>query len=152
MPESLPVSVTIPAIELHSSLIQLGLNADGTMQVPQDWDQAGWFQHGPTPGELGPAVLAGHVDSESGPAVFYRLRALEAGDTVEITREDGTTAVFAVTKIDQYPKDDFPTWDVYGNLDHAGLRLITCGGDFDAHTDHYRDNLVVYAELSGNRS
>jgi sortase (surface protein transpeptidase) len=152
MPASAPVSVSIPAIDVQSSLIELGLNADDTMEVPQDWDQTGWFKHSPTPGELGPAIVAGHVDSYRGPAVFYRLRDLEPGDTVEIIRDDGSVAVFSVTRTEQYPKDGFPTEKVYGNLDHAGLRLITCGGGFDSRTDHYRENLVVYAALVGAKS
>jgi sortase (surface protein transpeptidase) len=120
------------------------------MEVPDDYDVAGWYVHGPRPGDIGPAIIAGHVDSKRGPAVFYRLRDLAEGDSIEVGRADGSVAVFRVDAVEQYPKNRFPTAKVYGDLDHAGLRLITCGGDFDRSRGHYRDNIVVYASLTGH--
>ena len=142
-----PVRVRIPAIEVDSALIGLGLAADGTLQVPADGSVAGWFTGAPTPGERGPAVIAAHVDWNHAPGVFFRLRDLEPGDDVSVARADGTTARFVVLGVEQYPKDAFPTERVYGDVDHAGLRLITCGGSFDRAARSYRDNVVVYAGL-----
>ncbi len=113
---------------------------------PLESDEPGWYDGSPTPGELGPAVILGHVDSaRSGPAVFYDLAALLPGDTIGVTRADGTTVTFRVDEVARYPKRAFPTEAVYGDLDHAGLRLITCGGDFDRSAGSYEDNIVVYA-------
>lgn len=124
----------------------LGLDADGSMEVPPGGFPAGWYTGGPTPGELGPAVIAGHVDLK-GPGVFYRLRTMKPGDRVTVTRADGSKPVFRVTRVAQFEKDQFPTQQVYGNISHAGLRLITCGGSFNTRTGHYEDNLVVFADL-----
>jgi len=143
---STPVRLQIPAIGVDSPLMDLGLNADGTMQVPPSGFPAGWYTGAPTPGELGPAIIAGHVDW-NGPGVFYHLRDLKPGDQVSVTRADGSVAAFRVTQLDQYPKDEFPTDRVYGNISGAGLRLITCGGSWSAQTHHYVDNIVVFAEL-----
>jgi hypothetical protein len=144
-----PVRIRIPAIDVDSTLIGLGLQADGTLQVPSDGSAAGWFTGAPTPGEHGPAVIAAHVDWNHAPGVFYRLRDLEPGDEVAVDRADGSTATFVVLGVEQYPKDAFPTERVYGDIDHAGLRLITCGGSFDRAARSYRDNVVVYAGLVG---
>jgi sortase (surface protein transpeptidase) len=125
--------------------------------VPPGAFPAGWYTGAPTPGELGPAILAGHVDHGGSAGVFYRLRDLEPGDTVEVARQDGSAAVFRVTRVEQHRKEAFPTAAVYGDLDHAGLRLITCGGQFDGRVHSYEDNIVVFAELdigvgkAGNR-
>lgn len=146
MEESAPVRLTIPSIEVDTTLMDLGLQQDGSLEVPPDGTGAGWFTGAPTPGELGPAVIAGHVDW-NGPGVFYNLRLMAAGDLIKVERADGSTAVFAVSKVGQYPKNQFPTEAVYGALDFAGLRLITCGGVFDAAEGHYKDNVVVFAEL-----
>lgn len=142
-----PTRVRIPAIDLDSELIGLGLESDGSMEVPPGAFPAGWYTGAPTPGELGPAVLAGHVDYGGSAGVFSRLGDLERGDTVEVVRQDGSVAVFRVTRVEQHDKDAFPTAAVYGNIDHAGLRLITCGGPFDRRVRSYEDNIVVYAEL-----
>jgi sortase (surface protein transpeptidase) len=150
LPPAQPTHVEIPAIGVSSDLLELGLRPDDTVEVPPlaADSQAGWFRYSPTPGELGPAVLLGHVDSaEYGPGVFFDLGALRAGDQVTVNRDDGTAAVFAVDRVASYPKDQFPTLEVYGNTDHAALRLITCGGAFDSTTRSYRDNIVVYASL-----
>ena len=151
MAASPPVRVVIPAINVNSPLMALGLQADGTLQVPPSGFPAGWFTGAPTPGEIGPAVLAGHVDWGGAAGVFYRLRDLVVGDDITIVRQDGSTAVFRVNRVDQYPKDAFPTDAVYGNLDHAGLRLITCGGAFDHQARSYVDDIVVFADLVSTR-
>jgi sortase (surface protein transpeptidase) len=144
-----PVHIRISAIGVDSALIALGLAADGTLQVPVDGSVAGWFTGSPTPGERGPAVIAAHVDWNHAPGVFFHLRDLEPGAEVAVDRADGTTARFEVLEVEQYPKDAFPTERVYGDIDHAGLRLITCGGSFDRTARSYRDNVVVYAGLVG---
>ncbi|MDK3255511.1 class F sortase [Blastococcus capsensis] len=153
LPEAEPVSVTVPSVGMVTPpLVSLGLNPDGSLEVPEDYDVAGWYRGGPTPGELGPAVIAGHVDSAAGgPAVFFRLAELQPGAEILVERADGTTAVFAVDRVARYPKDAFPTTEVYGDTDHAALRLITCGGSFDRASGSYRDNVVVYARLADVR-
>ncbi|MGY1855586.1 class F sortase [Modestobacter sp. SYSU DS0290] len=147
LPESAPVRVRIPAIGVDSELIDLGLQDDGTMEVPAAGFPAGWFTGAPTPGERGPAVLAGHVDWGGAPGVFADLRDVVPGDEISVLRTDGSTAVFRVREVGQYDKDSFPTAAVYGDLDHAGLRVITCGGTFDQRAGSYRDNTVVFADL-----
>ena len=147
LPESDPVVVSIPAINVRSSLVELGLEADGTMEVPRDPDVAGWFTRGASPGALGPAVIGGHVTWDGAPGVFYRLGTLRRGDRVMVSRRDGRTAVFSVTRVDRYAKARFPTRAVYGAIDHAGLRLITCGGTYDMSRHRYLDNVVVFARL-----
>ncbi|PVU84152.1 class F sortase [Cellulomonas sp. WB94] len=145
---SVPVRLLIPAIGVDSTLMELGLHDDGTMEVPPAGFPAGWYTGAPTPGELGPAVIAGHVDW-TGPGVFYDLHTLVAGDEVRVERTDGSTAVFRVTKVEEYRKSAFPTDEVYGDIAFAGLRLITCGGSFNKRTGHYEDNIVAFAELVG---
>ena len=144
--KSNPVRLVIPAIGVDTELMELGLQADGAMEVPPGGFPAGWFTGAPTPGEIGPAIIAGHVDW-TGPGVFYNLRDLMPDDTISITREDGTVAVFVVRQLEQFPKNEFPTDRVYGNLDFAGLRLITCGGSFNRASGHYEDNIVAFAEF-----
>jgi sortase (surface protein transpeptidase) len=143
-----PVRIRIPAIGVSAAVVRLGLNRDGTLQVPEDFGVTGWFTGGPAPGETGPAVIAGHIDSRRGPAVFYRLHALRPGDRVAVERADGTTVQFAVEGSAQYPKRAFPTEAVFGPSPEPLLRLITCGGAFDRSTRHYRDNVVVTARLA----
>jgi hypothetical protein len=143
-----PTAVSIPAIGVRSSLVPLGVAADGTLEVPTDPAQAGWFTGGALPGALGPAVVAGHVDSRRGPGVFLDLEDLGVGEEVVVEREDGTAARFVVTGSLQVPKGQFPSDDVYGPTAAAELRLITCGGVFDHATGHYLDNLVVFARLA----
>jgi hypothetical protein len=147
---SVPVRITIPAIGVSAPVMELGLNADKTIQVPPlgNPDLAGWYKYGPSPGQQGPAVIIGHIDSTAGPSVFYRLRDLASGDRISISLADGKTAVFTVTGLQQTLKTTFPTSDVYGHLSYAGLRLITCGGVFDAATGHYLSNVIVYARLA----
>ncbi len=147
-----PDRLQIPALGVSTTVVGLGLNADGSLQVPGNFSQAGWYRASPTPGALGPAVVVGHVDSTaSGPAVFYRLAELRPGNGIRIQRADGSTAVFTVTGVREYPKDHFPTGLVYANTSAAALRLITCGGGFDAASGHYRDNTVVFATLTGSQ-
>ncbi|MEU4741804.1 class F sortase [Actinosynnema sp. NPDC023658] len=145
-----PVEVRIPAIDARSSLVPLGVNADGTVEVPPVDQplQAGWYRHGPAPGDVGPAVLLGHVDGGGRPGVFHRLSELTAGDLVEVTRHDLTAATFTVRRVDRVAKRDFPTDAVYGETATPQLRLITCGGAFDQATGDYEDNVIVYAELT----
>jgi sortase (surface protein transpeptidase) len=131
-------------------LVELGLDTKGAMEVPAPAD-AGWFSEGPSPGALGPAVIAGHVTWNGAPEVFYRLGALRRGDQVTVTREDGKIAVFTVTRVAQFSKSRFPSRAVYGRIDHAGLRLITCGGTYDAARHRYLDNVVVFARLDAVR-
>ena len=143
---SSPVRLQIAAIGVDTGLMDLGLRTDGSMEVPPHGFPAGWYTGAPTPGELGPAIIAGHIDM-NGPGVFYRLHIMKPGNLVTITRADRSKAVFRVTVVGQFPKAHFPTNRVYGNLDHAGLRLITCGGTFDSQSGHYEDNIVVFADL-----
>lgn len=150
LPVSTPTDVRIPSLGVESTLAPLGLLPDGSLEVPTDFQQAGWYTGGVTPGEVGTAVIAGHVDSSRGPAVFFRLAALRAGDRVQVSRSDGSTAAFVVYRSEQFAKDQFPTTAVYGATGGAELRLITCGGDFDPGTKHYRDNIVVFARLQAN--
>jgi Sortase domain len=151
MTRSTPVRVQIPAIGVDSALMQLGLQADGSLQVPPAGFPAGWYTGLPTPGEVGPAILAGHVDWGGAPGVFYDLSDLQPDAEVIVTRQDGSVAVFRVKQVDKYPKDQFPTGVVYGDIDHAGLRLITCGGSFDQQTRDYDDNVVAFADLVATR-
>jgi hypothetical protein len=151
LPASRPIRLTIPTIDVDTGVIDLGLKPDGTMKVPPDGATAGWYTESPTPGELGPAVLAAHVDWKGAKGVFYDLRRAQPGDEVIVDRADGQTATFTVRRVEQYPKDRFPTEEVYGDVDTAQLRLITCGGDFDGQARSYRDNIVVYAELLTSR-
>ena len=140
-----PVRVEIPAIGVSTPLVRLGLLADGTMDVPHDYGVAGWFTGGPQPGQLGPAVIAGHVDSRTGPAVFYRLRDLRPGDQIRVVRADRRVVRFEVDSLASYPKRSLPSEAVYGATTAPVLRLITCAGTFDRSSRSYRDNLVVSA-------
>ena len=152
MAVALPIAVSIPAIEVQSELLTLGLNPDGTLAVPQpgpDYDKAAWFDGSPRPGEIGPAVIEGHVDSAAnGASVFYSLGDLVFGDRIDVTRQDGSVVSFVVDEVRLVPKDDFPTFDVYGNTEGPELRLITCGGPFDSDARSYEDNVVVFARLA----
>jgi hypothetical protein len=151
---SLPMSVRIPAIGVNSRLLRLGLNADGTVQVPSIRTSAGlaaWYKYSATPGQIGSSVIEGHVDSQQGPAVFFRLGALHRGDRIDVRLANGVTAVFRVTGVREYSKSRFPAKAIYGATDFAALRLITCGGAFDYATGHYRSTTVVFASLASSR-
>jgi hypothetical protein len=149
LPASAPVALDIPSIGIHSrSLVGLHVGTDGALQPPRRFDQPGWYIDGPTPGQLGPAVIGGHVDSTSGPAVFYRLGALRPGALVKVGRRDRSVATFVIDKVARYPKAHFPTEQVYGNVDdRADIRLITCGGTFNRRIGHYNDNVVAFGHL-----
>jgi sortase (surface protein transpeptidase) len=141
-----PADLAIPKIGVRSELIDLGLQEDRSVEVPEDPDIAGWYTGGPRPGEVGPAAIIGHVDSHSGAGIFHRLGELRPGDDVHVRQADGTVVSFLVEHVEQYPKDKFPTERVYGNTDRPELRLITCGGEFDRGERSYTDNIVVYAQ------
>ncbi len=145
---AIPVRIEIPDLGVRAPIIRLGLNADRSLEVPTDFGDAGWWSGGPRPGEPGPAVIAGHVDSQTGPAVFYRIRDLRPGNEIVVVGRDGSRARFDVIGSEQYPKTDFPTARVYGATKRPTLRLITCGGAFDSSTGHYVDNTVVFARAA----
>lgn len=147
-----PTAIEIPSIGARSELSLLRLDESGAIEAPRDFDVAGWFSLGPQPGQPGPAVIAGHVDSRDGPAVFYRLHDLAAGDEVIVHRADGTAIRFTVTDTRSYPKAAFPTASVYGPVPGPELRLITCGGEFDRSQHQYRENVVVYAVAAPARA
>ncbi|MCE7005855.1 class F sortase [Kibdelosporangium philippinense] len=149
LPASTPTEIVIPKIGARSSLIPLGLNADQTIQVPpvDQPMQAGWYDKARTPGELGPAVILGHVDGKKKPGIFFRLKEMAVGDEVSVSRQDGTTAHFKVTHVEQIAKKEFPSEKVYGDTYGSELRLITCGGTFDHAAHSYKDNIIVYATL-----
>jgi len=151
MTASIPVRIEIPAIGVNAPVTELGLNADGTVQVPplDNHDLAGWYKGSSTPGADGAAVMLGHVDSWSGGSVFFKIKDLKPGDKVDIARANGSTAVFTVDGLQKASKVAFPTSQVYGSPGYPALRLITCGGPFDAATGSYLDNIIVYAHLTG---
>ena len=154
LPRSLPVSIDIPSIGVHSRLLDLGLNPDGSLQVPSldtQANEAAWYTSSATPGEIGSSIIEGHVDSYQGPAVFFQLGALHPGQIINVTLADGDTAIFRVTGVRKYPKDEFPSQMIYGAAQYAALRLITCGGDFDSSTGHYLSSTVVFAALTSSR-
>ncbi|MEH1101990.1 class F sortase [Micromonospora sp. CPCC 205561] len=147
---SAPTTITIPRIGVDAQIMSLGTNPDGTVQVPplEQAQLAGWYEPGPSPGEVGNAVIVGHVDSaQIGPAVFFSLGALQPGDTITVSRQDGQQATFTVESVKAYPKDEFPTEQVYGPGDRPGLRVVTCGGIFDEAAGSYPDNVVVFASM-----
>jgi sortase (surface protein transpeptidase) len=143
----IPVRLEIPRIGVARSLDRLGRVPDGTIQEPSRWDVPGWYEPGPRPGDPGSAVILGHVDSKRGPAVFFRLRELRAGDHIDVIGADGSSVRFVVQRTAKYDKQRFPTDDVYYPTLTAGLRLVTCGGQFDATTGHYRSNIIVFAAI-----
>ena len=145
MGRSVPTRVRIPSIGVDSTLMDLGLNKDGTLETPPGAFPAGWYTGAPTPGQRGPAIIVGHVRYNT-PGVFARLSEVRHGDMVDVDRADGSTARFRVTRVEHYAKSSFPTKKVYGNIEHAGLRLITCGG-LDAKTSEFEQNVVVFADL-----
>jgi hypothetical protein len=151
VPASAPVSIDIVAIDVHSGVIPIGKAPDGTLAVPQpgpDLNKAAWYEDSVTPGQAGPSVIEGHVDSVSGPSVFYSLGAMKPGNSIRVTREDGSVAIFTVNAVRSYPSHAaFPTAVVYGaDLAHPTLRLITCS-NFDNSIGHYVGNTVVFAHL-----
>jgi hypothetical protein len=149
LPPSAPTALKVESLGLRRPLVQLGVDPTGALEPPRSPEDVGWFTGSVTPGEVGPAVLAGHVTWNGAHAVFFRLGAMRPGDRVEVRRADGSTAHFAVTAVRRYAKSVFPTARVYGPTDRAVLRLITCGGRYDAVRHRYADNVVVFARLVG---
>ncbi len=148
MAPSPPVSVRASDVGINSPIKErVGLNKDNTMEVPTSYTEAAWYRLGPTPGEVGPAVIIGHVDSYKGPGVFFNVGSMKPGQIVDVAREDKSMARFRIDAIKSYSKAEFPTDTVYGQIDYAGLRLITCGGKFDEKTRSYESNVVVFASL-----
>ena len=143
-----PIRLVIPAIGVSTKLIHLGITRQQTLQVPASAAVAGWFTGSPRPGGVGASIIAGHIDSYSGPGVFFRLRDLRRGQKVYVTRADGSVATFRITAVRAYAKNRFPTAVVYGPVPDAELRLITCGGQFDYSTGSYLSNVVAYAVLA----
>ncbi|MEV4842833.1 class F sortase [Micromonospora matsumotoense] len=151
LPRSAPTTIAIPRIAVNAEIMPLGTNPDGTVQVPplDQAQRAGWYEPGVSPGETGNAVIVGHVDSAKlGPAVFFQLGALLPGDTITVSRADGVVAIFTVDEVKAYPKAQFPTEQVYGPNDRPGLRVVTCGGQFDQGAGSYQDNVIVFASLT----
>jgi sortase (surface protein transpeptidase) len=148
---STPMTIEIPAIGVKAPVTHLGLNSNGTVQVPplNNHNLAGWYDKSVTPGAKGTSVILGHVDDYAGPSVFYNIKSLHQGETIDVVRADGTTAVFSVDGVQKAAKTNFPTSDVYGNVQYPALRLVTCGGPFDSNTGEYLDSIVVYAHLVG---
>lgn len=149
---SRPVSISVPSIDVGSPLVRLGLTPDRELEVPSDPAKAGWYDGSAAPGAVGPTVIAGHVTWDQEPAAFFRLGELQPGQVVRVRRADGQTAIFAVTKVEQYLKDEFPTTRVYGPVDRPELRLITCAGRYDSTSNNYDANLVAYARLIATRT
>jgi hypothetical protein len=150
MPRSLPVRLQIPKIGVDNQLSQVGLQANGQMEMPWDIETAAWYKYSPTPGELGPSVIVGHLDGANYAniaGIFYRLHELVPGDEFSVIRADGSVANFKVLRLEQVPQNNFPTQEIYGNINYAGIRLITCGGTFNQAANHYTDNTVVFAAL-----
>jgi len=143
-----PTRLTIESVGIDTTFEGgLRLNPDNTIEVPDSYDELGWYEHGPLPGELGPSVILGHVDSFTGPAVFHPLQNTKRGDIIEIERVDGSRAHFTITRHSYRQQSSFPTEEVYADIDHAGLRLVTCSGTFDQGKQVYSHNLIVFAEL-----
>jgi sortase (surface protein transpeptidase) len=140
-----PRRIHIASIGVSARVIPLRLNANHTMETPKNFSEAGWFEPGHEPGEQGPAVVVGHVDSKTGPAVFYKLRKLRRGDLIRIVRADRSVVRFRVEGLERWPKADFPTKKVFGRTRTSTLRLVTCSGNFDPKVGHYVDNTIVYA-------
>ncbi|MFI9720509.1 class F sortase [Streptomyces sp. NPDC052396] len=153
LPWSAPTRIRIPEIRVDAPVRGLGLMPDGSLATPPEDDNnlAGWYQDGTAPGAMGTAVLAGHVDTAGGPAVFYNLGALKRGHLVEVQRADGRTALFTIDAIEVYDRKDFPSRKVYGASGRPELRLVTCGGGFSQEINAYLGNVVVYAHLTGQR-
>jgi len=148
LPASRPVEIDIPSVNIDAPIVPTDLSSDGSIAVPDTPYKAGWYDKSPTPGQLGPSIIVGHVDFINvGIAVFWRLRYVQPGAEINVSRTDGSTARFKVLSVHQYSQSNFPDSVVYGNTNYAAIRLITCGGVFDTATGHYSDNTVIYGEL-----
>ena len=143
-----PIRIRIPSVDIDAPFESpLGLQSNNEIEVPRSYQTVAYYKYGPVPGEIGPAVVLGHVDSYQGPAVLWNLRKIPVGETIFIDRADGSTAIFSVEKLSFPSQDAFPTEEVYGDIDYAGLRLITCSGTYDKGKLRYSNNLIVYARL-----
>jgi sortase (surface protein transpeptidase) len=151
LPPSKPLEIEIPVLRVKAPVMLLGRNSDSSVQVPPlgNHNLAGWYVGSVTPGADGSSIILGHVDSYTGPSVFFSIKELLAGDKVDVVRADGSVAEFAVDGVQKVAKAQFPASDVYANTPYPSLRLVTCGGPFDAASGHYADNIVVYAHLTG---
>ncbi|WP_373293166.1 class F sortase [Micromonospora sonchi] len=145
-----PVSLAVPAIDVSARVKPVGEAPDGTIAVPplSRHQETGWYDRGPVPGDPGPAIIVGHVDTKSGPSVFYHLGKLRAGDKIEVIRDDGSVVVFTVDSVERFAKDQFPADRIYGHDGPAELRLITCGGTFVGGRTGYEDNVIVFATFT----
>jgi sortase (surface protein transpeptidase) len=146
-----PTAVVIPSLKVTSQLVDLRKNPNGTVQVPKDFGKVGWYVGSAHPGDAGPTVLIGHVDSYKGPGVFLRLTRLKKGDLITVYRADRSKAQFLVREVRSYPKRAFPTAAVYQGDGTPSLRLVTCGGAFDRRTGHYLSNTIVFADPAPRR-
>jgi hypothetical protein len=146
LPASQPTHISAPSVGIDASITPVGRDTDGSIEMPPlfDWT-TGWYKYSPTPGQVGPSVIVGHVDTYKGISVFWKLRDLQRGDIIDVTRADGSTVKFKVQALKQFDQNSFPTQEVYGNIKYPGLRLITCGGSFNQQTESYTQNTVVYA-------
>lgn len=145
---SVPTRLVIGSIGVDTRIMEVGLLPDGSLETPPLFESiTGWYKGGPSPGQIGPAIIAGHIDTYKGPAVFWNLRKVQLNDQIQITRSDGVIVTYLVTALKQFEQDNFPTQEVYGNTDDAQLRLITCGGSFNHKTLHYSQNTVVFASI-----
>lgn len=145
-----PERIIISAIGVDAKVIDLGLNPDGTLEVPTNYAEAGWWTGGSQPGETGSAVIVGHVDSKTDPAVFYDLQLLRSGDLIQVADRNGRVVHFKVERLKQVSKDNFPTKEVYDMTSSPTLRLVTCGGKFNRSSGHYLDNVIVFASVVEN--
>ena len=143
---SAPLSMSIPSLKVKAKIIKLGLDSVGALEVPKTGDIAGWYKGSSSPGEIGPTIIVAHVDMNGKAGVFFRLKEMKIGDVVKVQRADKEVVTFIVTEISTFKKSKFPSEKIYGNLNFAGLRLITCGGKFDSKIRHYDSNVVVYAK------
>ncbi len=144
-----PVRLTIASIKVDAPIMDVGLAKDGSVDVPplDKHNEAGWFDQGPTPGQFGPAIIVGHIDTRQGPSVFYNLGKVKSGDKIEVERRDHQVAVFEVNSVEHYGKGELPVGKVYGDYSRPGLRLVTCGGNWLGGAQGYSDNIVVFASL-----
>lgn len=154
LPPSYPERISIKSIAVDAPFTPLSIGSSGQLEAPpaDDANLVGWFKNGATPGERGTSVVAGHVDTKTGPAVFLLLSTLKAGNTVDITREDGAVATFKIDSVETFSKADFPSKRVYADNGTAQLRLITCGGVYDKAKKDYEDNVVAFAHLASTKS
>jgi len=142
-----PVMLKVPAIKLSAPIVKTGLETGGALHVPGSPEQTGWYSLGTIPGDIGPAVITGHLDSAQGPGVLFNLKKIKPGDEIDVVRDDGSIAVFSAEKLARYPQDNFNTQAVYGPINTAGLRIITCSGIYNKAAKHYSDDLVVFGSL-----